>query len=210
LFHLERARILKRMKRYDDARVSLKRAQALWPQDAGILHHLADIAYKQKDAGTAFELWRQALEIEPHEPTPLRQYAYNLYRTRNLDESARLLERAKIYSGGDEWVHYMSARVAYKRKNYAGAVSGFAKARSLKPQKLRNIYWGGASYYMMNRDCRAVPLLTAYVAQCRQPRNARKSVCSSRRTKWAGGALARYATMSKCQIPAKDMKRTKA
>jgi tetratricopeptide (TPR) repeat protein len=109
---------------YESAHENAERAVALDPKSVRALQALSSITFYGGDYGTAEQIQRQALALNPNDPDTLAQLGWRLAVRGNWDEGIGYLRQAidrTISPPG--WYYHLVAVHAYLQGNYADAIT---------------------------------------------------------------------------------------
>ena len=109
--------------------------------EADILQELAAIYDEAGKLEQAEKIYRQALAMEPENPTFLNNLAYFIYKNNtNLNEGVILIDSA-LQMRPDDWFFLATkGELRYKQGRYEEALELFEKSWKLKPEYNHEIY----------------------------------------------------------------------
>lgn len=138
IVHVTLGDMLRRLKRYDDARKVYDKAVALFdePERAQwIVYYSRGIAHERLDMWPEAEAdFRKALELEPDQPSVLNYLGYSYVEMQtNLDEALDMIERAVAARPEDGYITDSLGWVLFRLGRYDEAVPYMERATELMP-----------------------------------------------------------------------------
>ncbi|WP_212524947.1 tetratricopeptide repeat protein [Actibacterium sp. MT2.3-13A] len=136
--HVSMGDMLRRLKRYDEARQAYDRAIALFDEPQRpqwIVYYARGIAHERLDMWPEAEAdFRRALELEPDQPRVLNYLGYSyVEKQTNLDEALDMIERAVAARPDDGYITDSLGWVLFRLGRYEEAVPYMERATELMP-----------------------------------------------------------------------------
>ena len=138
IVHVTLGDMLRRLKRYDEARQAYDRAIELFDEPGRvqwIVYYARGIAHERMDMWPEAEAdFRTALELEPDQPSVLNYLGYSyVEKQTNLDEALDMIERAVAARPDDGYITDSLGWVLFRLGRYEEAVPYMERATELMP-----------------------------------------------------------------------------
>ena len=184
-FRLRQAEVFKRLEQYDAALENYDLAAKARPQMTDVLNWKAAVLHRLDRDEEAFEVWQQALELDPFKPPILLYMSFALKDEERYSEALQALDKAMIYGAFDADVRDTRGRLhLYELKDPENGLDDLKFATELNPKSSKYWYNYGLALYKLD-NCNAKKALSNYLQICNE--NGR---CSDYSMKWAGEVIA--------------------